>query len=102
MNLELELIAKRLAQAKRPEDIFGEIQGSSEDLLSTLRKNYDAIVNVVHPDLYENTDEKKLAYVTLGYLIEWFGRAEERVKFGIYGRTENRSPQSIIQTKKRT
>lgn len=92
MNLELELIAKRLAQAKRPEDVFGEIQGSSEDLLPTLRKNYQTIVKVVHPDLYENADEKKLAHVTLGYLIEWLGRAEERVKFGIYGRAENKHP----------
>ena len=92
MSAALELIAKKLAQASRPEDVFGEISEADQGLLSGLRKSYRELVKVVHPDLYETTDEKILAHVALGHLIEWYGEAQVRIQFGIYGLKDKRQP----------
>jgi hypothetical protein len=99
MNVELELLAQQLTQAKTPQDVFGEIPGSGEDLLVMLTKSYHTMVKVADPDLYKTPPEKILAHVTLGRLIEWFGRAKEEIKFGMYGHID--VPEIIIQTKKR-
>jgi serine/threonine protein kinase len=98
MNAELELIASRLKQAQTPEDVFGKIQG---DCLPAIKKSYHALAKTVHPDLFPGADDKILAHIAFGQLIEWFRQAEEKVRFGVYGRARHGPAQIILQSKYR-
>lgn len=92
MNAELELIATRLKEAQRPEDVFG----SAKDCV---KRNYHALAKKVHPDLFAADEDKLLAHQAFAQLIEWFEQAEEKVLFGIYGR---RTPQVMLETRQYT
>lgn len=88
MNLELEQIAHNLSTATRPEDVFGQLDEPGADPLPALRKVYRSLVKATHPDVYHSSDEKILAQSAFRRLIEWFEKAEEKVKSGRYGRRD--------------
>jgi len=85
MKTELESIARQLSQARKPEDVFGTGPESTEDLLPAVRNSYHALVKILHPDLYDEPDDKILAHIMLGQLLEWLGKAQEAIKYGTYG-----------------
>ncbi len=97
MNLELEQIAHNLSNAVRPEDVFGQIDATGSDPLPALRRVYRSLVKATHPDVYHSTDERLLAQTAFRQLIEWFEKAEEKVKSGRYGRKET----MILKTSRR-
>jgi serine/threonine protein kinase len=97
MNLELERIAHLLSQAGTPEDVFGKIDGTGSDPLTALRRVYHSLAKNAHPDACRWDDERILAQATFRQLTEWFGRAEEKVRSGSYGRQDR----VILRTKAR-
>ncbi len=96
MNPELELIAKQLNQAGTLEEVFGEITGA--DPLLTIKKRYHDLVKMVHPDLFTQETDKKLAHFAFGQLSAWFKAAEEKIQLGAYAPTKGGHPQVILQT----
>jgi serine/threonine protein kinase len=97
MNAELEQIAHNLSNAVRPEDVFGKLDESGTDPLPALRRIYRSLVKATHPDVYHSTDEWLLAQTAFRQLIEWFAKAEEKVKTGRYGHKET----MILKTSRR-
>ncbi len=97
MNAELERVAAHLKHARTPEDVFGKVSG--QDCLPAIKKNYHALAKVIHPDLFLATEDKILAHVAFGQLIEWFRQAEEQAKLGIYGQSDHRPGKMLLQTK---
>jgi hypothetical protein len=100
MNQELELIANRLAQASRPEDVFGEIKARYEDMLPILHKSYRAIAKIAHPDMYQTRQDQALAQTAFNLLTDWFNQAKRKIECGEYG-SRNASARIVLQTRKR-
>jgi serine/threonine protein kinase len=97
MNAELEQIAHNLSMAARPEDVFGQLAEPGGDPLPALRRNYRSLVKATHPDVYHSADERLLAQTAFRQLIEWFDKAEEKIRSGRYGRKET----MILKTSRR-
>ena len=85
MNREFETLSARIRNATCPEDVFGEIGAQTDAMLLTLKQRYRAYVKIVHPDVYQGTDEKAAAQSTFRLLTAWMARAEGRIKTGKYG-----------------
>lgn len=100
MNQELELIASRLSQAHTPEEVFGEIHAGRDDMLSTLKRHYRAIVKVAHPDVYRTEHDRLVAQKAFYLLTDWFHQAKDKILAGQYGRKDT-SPKMILQTRTR-
>ena len=94
MNKELEHVASQLARATRPEDVFGDISDGKGDTHSLLRRIYYALAKVTHPDVYQIPEEKMLAQIAFTELVEWFCKADEKIRSGRYGQTDR----TILQT----
>jgi serine/threonine protein kinase len=88
MNLELERISRQLSRASCPEEVFGPVHESGGDPLPALRRIYRSLVKTTHPDVYHSADERLLAQTAFRQLIEWFDKAEEKIRSGRYGRKE--------------
>jgi serine/threonine protein kinase len=102
MNPELTLIANRLTQATRPEEVFGKIAGSESEFEAALKQSYRALVKAVHPDRYLGLDEKLLAEKLFNLLNEWLEKAEAQIKAGLYGQPADvRQAKIALRTKKR-
>ena len=93
-NLVLTWIGTQLAQAKTPEDIFGELKGNQAEQASALKGLYHQMAKATHPDAYPAADEQAIAQLTFTRLSEWFARAEEKIKRGEYGK----KPGSVDRT----
>jgi hypothetical protein len=100
MNQELQRMANQLAQASRPEEVFGDIHVSEEEKFSILQKNYRAMARIAHPDMYRTTQEQILAQRTFYLLTEWLEKAKEKMRWGEYG-SQTSSSGSILRTRKR-
>jgi serine/threonine protein kinase len=83
MNPELEQLAKQLAQATKPEDVFGGVADEN-----SLRKRYHSMAKIAHPDVHPIREDKLLAQVTFNQLVEWFNRAAGKLHSGSYGEKE--------------
>jgi len=46
------------------------------------------LAKLTHPDVYQNHDEKLLAQLTFGRLVQWFDQAVEKIGSGRYGKAE--------------
>lgn len=91
-------IAAELADAAWVEDVFGQLQGTTSEMLDQLRRRYWRIALAVHPDRHAASHLSNEAFVTLQRL---YARAEELVPAGQYGsRTASASP-VVIVTRKR-
>ena len=100
MDQELEMVANRLAQAKMPEEVFGDIKAQHDEMFLLLQKNYRAIAKIAHPDMYHTKPEQILAQTAFQLLTDWLGKANEKIKSGEYGRQVDPS-KTILQTKRR-
>jgi hypothetical protein len=85
IDQQLQLIADRLKAAAVPEDVFGELKAGSETALVDLKGVYRSMAKRAHPDMYRSTHEKALAQRSFALLTEWYGRAQEKIKSGLYG-----------------
>lgn len=102
MDFELELIAKRLKEAKLPEDIFGPLTGTVEEMLKAGRKEFLRLSKRTHPDTYPAKEDKDLATSTFTLLTNLWQKAELRIKAGIYGLKSKTLAEPVkIHTRKR-
>lgn len=85
MNSELQIVARQLETAYRPEDVFGDLQGLKEEKIANLKKLYHQLAKVTHPDAYSSSEDQTLAQEAFSRLSGWFTLAEEKIKTGAYG-----------------
>ena len=106
MNDELQRTYNQIMQAVCSEDVFGVIQGTTEEQLKMLKKNYRRLSKVVHPDRYKDSpDTLEMAGEAFGRLSKFYEKAQQKIKNGTYGKRLSESKEQeagfIIQTRKR-
>jgi serine/threonine protein kinase len=96
MSLELTEIAKHLRSAGSYLDVFGACNGDRKNQTVHVKRIYRRLARTVHPDLYENQDEKQLAEEAFRSLQAFNDAALKAIKNGGYGH----SPKAVIKTKR--
>jgi len=84
MNNNLQGIADQLAQAKSPEDVFGEIKGREDEKQAALKAVYYRLAKLTHPDAFLETEDQRLASIAFSRLTEWYAQAQAKLNAGIY------------------
>jgi serine/threonine protein kinase len=99
---ELKYVYDQMAQGVRPEDLFGFISEDT-DAFEEVTRIYRRFARVLHPDLYNDPEAKELAEEAFKKLNEFYEKAKEKIKAGVYGTpgTENRETGFVIKTRKR-
>lgn len=81
---DLQAVADRVLKAKVPEDVFGDLQGTTEERTRSIRQVYRRTMVLVHPDRF-TSDDAALAEECTKALGEWRAAAEAKVAAGTYG-----------------
>ena len=84
-SAELTHIGRLLEKAYTPEEIFGDLQGSSTEKLAAARKVFLHIAKAVHPDAHPGADEATQASVSFKKLTVLWEQAQARIGHGTYG-----------------
>lgn len=87
MNAELHRIAHQLEQARRPEEVFGDLGGSPAEQAAQLKRIYHQLAKLTHPDAYAGGEEQAAAQAAFTRLTEWYAGAQARLQSGAYGST---------------
>lgn len=102
VNQELSMIHRMVMGADCPEKIFG-----SSANLDSIKKTYRQLARVLHPDLYHSrAEEKVIAEESFKKLNDFYEKAQERLKNGVYGdcaageNTDSQQSDFIIKTRK--
>lgn len=82
---ELERISGLLEQATGPEEVFGKLAGSPEEMLEAGRAIFRQIAKVTHPDLYAGTAEWTRANLAFTLLARLWEQARTKIVNGTYG-----------------
>ncbi|MFN8633534.1 MAG: molecular chaperone DnaJ [Chloroflexota bacterium] len=93
----LASIAAQLADAAWVEDVFGQLAGTTSEMLDQLRRRYWRIALAVHPDRHRASPAASEAFVTLQRL---HARAQELVRAGQYGARTTPAAPIVITTRK--
>ncbi len=83
MNRKLQEAASRICRSEHYYDLFGAIP--EEDRLDTLKKAYERLARVVHPDFYQTKAEVDLATAAFKQLSILYAAAVEGASNGLYG-----------------
>ena len=81
----LEVTANRLSQATFYLDVFGACDEVPSKQLQHIKSVFRRLAKIVHPDLYGDADEKKVASAAFTQLQKLLEDAERAVKEGAYG-----------------
>jgi serine/threonine protein kinase len=102
MNAELLLIAQRLENAQKPEDVFGELPGNQGE---ALHASYRLLTKVAHPDRYVDAHDQAVAEKAFQALQKWLTTAQEKIKSNTYGQdgsaTSTNAPPVLVRNRKR-
>lgn len=86
--MELLTTAKRIKEAKCPEDVFG---GPADG--STIMSTYRQLILVIHPDHFEDKPKEfAIANEAFKLLTALRGDADRKVKAGTYGKRKVKAP----------
>lgn len=97
---ELGFIAKKVADAKNPEDVFGLLD-DAEDRLKAGHSLYRRFSKLTHPDLHTAEDRKLLAQGAFKKLTDLWQEAQKRLRDGTYGTVKEAIDDLIIKTGKK-
>jgi curved DNA-binding protein CbpA len=95
MDADALRTAEHLMQAGRPEDVFGELNGTPEEQLQAGKKLYRRLSGKIHPDVNGGDPIAEQAYKKLVRLWE---KAEKAIEKNVYGKA-SAEPLAIIRTK---
>ncbi len=84
-NAELQRLSTLLQQARSPEEVFGSLAGTPTEMFDAARSIFRQLAKVVHPDLYQGTDDFSQAGVAFQKLGQWWELAQRKINHGIYG-----------------
>lgn len=95
---EFDLLARKITDAKNPEDVFGSLEGA-DDQLKAARSIYRHLSRFTHPDLNNEVEvfNAQEAFIKLSQLWE---TAQTKIKAGTYGEISP-EPTVTIRTRAR-
>ena len=86
MNNELSILIQQLKSASTPESVFGILVGkTADDKLEEIKKIYQRLVVVAHPDKFIDPNDKAPATEAFKLLQKLYEQAEARIKSNSYG-----------------
>jgi hypothetical protein len=94
---ELERISRILERATTPEDVFGQMTGTSEEMLEAGRTLFRQLAKVLHPDLYTGTAQWAQANLAFTQLARFWEQARTKIASGTYG-TQSAFTPFLLQT----
>lgn len=80
-------------------ELFKSCKGNDAAQKAHLRKEYMRYAKVLHPDLYTDKEEIRIAEISFKKMQEFLAEAELAIKEGTYGKAK---PKIIFETKKAT
>jgi serine/threonine protein kinase len=99
MDAELERVAHMIEQAETPEDVFGDLKGTADQMTRQAQKIFRRLSMVVHPDRNRGDKVAADAFKKLHDLWEAAGR---KIENGTYGdRAAGTGEQVTVHTRKR-
>lgn len=102
MDAELERVTQELNSALLPEDIFGTLVGTPDEMRQAGKKIYDRFARITHPDKHRNEEDKATAGKTFVVLTAFWEAAQQKIKKGIYGdRSAGNGDPVTVHTRKR-
>ncbi len=101
MNSDLAATAQQIGRARCPEDVFGILNGGSEEQLRAARSIFHSLSKVIHPDRYTRPDDIQLAQRSMTQLNRLWAEARNRITTGRYA-DQATAPVTIrVSTRKR-
>lgn len=102
MDAELERVSGILAKAVFPEDVFGDLSGTSEEMLTSARSVHRRLARIVHPDRYTEEVDRIRAEESFKLLEPLYTQAQEKIRTGTYGdrKTAVTTTSVVIKTRK--
>lgn len=89
---ERERISGLLKQAISPEEVFGKLVGTREEMLEAGRIRFRQMAKVMHPDLSTGTPVWEEANLAFTQLIRFWKKAQSKIASGTYGREATFAP----------
>jgi hypothetical protein len=80
---DLDQLYRCTSVARRPEDLFGDLEGTLSAQLAALARTFRKMAQIAHPD--HCPTDPHLAGQTFNLLQHWRQRAEEALHAGTYG-----------------
>jgi hypothetical protein len=94
---ELERISGVLQRVTAPEEVFGKLVGTPEEMLEAGRTIFRQVAKVTHPDLYAGTAEWAQATLAFTLLVRLWEQARAKIASGTYGAKSDLEP-FLLQT----
>ncbi len=83
MVTEVEQIALRINGAKRPEEIFGELEGDTASVLASIKVTFRKLSRAIHPDRNDNSTIATEAFARLSQMRDWAITLVNSGKYGV-------------------
>jgi hypothetical protein len=93
---ELAIVAETLSRANSYFNVFGELEGDSDNQEHQVKKVYRKLARVLHPDLYAGTPDEQKAEEAFTLLTDYYDQAKDAIANHVYGR----KPHVVIRTKR--
>jgi hypothetical protein len=98
MHASLAFIVEKVARAKRPEDLFGELTGTKTEQEQAGRRIFHRLSRSAHPDCHLGDSAAEAAYSRISELWQ---QALVAIRAGVYGQPAAPSG-PVIRTKRHT
>lgn len=89
-TIELQQLIEHIQSVHSPEALFGATPFAQQ--------NHRRLLRFAHPD--GNPENKELATKALAMINDWWEKADERIKAGLYGSTTPTSTPIVLQSKR--
>jgi DnaJ-class molecular chaperone len=93
---ELAIVAETLSRANSYFNVFGELEGDSDNQEHQVKKVYRRLARVLHPDLYAGTPDEQKAEEAFTLLTDYYDQAKDAIANHVYGR----KPHVVVRTKR--
>jgi serine/threonine protein kinase len=82
---DLEFTAKHLESSKTPEEVFGKVNGTTDEKLKALTTTFRRVAKAIHPDRFNGSKLEVRAKDAFAMLTTWKEAAEAKIRAGSYG-----------------
>lgn len=89
MDTSTSKVITSLNMANHPEDIFGKVEGTADEIMAQIKPEYRRLAKLVHPDVFTETSEKEKAKQAFLRLTALWEHAQSKISQGIYGTGKN-------------
>lgn len=94
---ELDVLAEQIERARRPEDVFGVLDGAPAEQRAAAQTVYRRMAQATHPDT--NPDQPEVAAAAFARLSALWDAAQAAIDAGTYGTTPD-APVTVLRAKR--